>query len=63
MALFEGLPTLVGGFNVELNITSNEVYQYHWKENQWLLREDLALKHPRTEGVLIEVSKGIFGIC
>ena len=63
MALFEGLPTFVGGFNVETNTTSNQVYQYHWKEDKWQLRGDLTLKFPRTDGVLFEVPKDIFGIC
>ena len=63
MALFEGLPTFVGGFDVEKEETSDEVFQYHWKEDKWLLREDLTLKNPRASGVLIEVPRDIFGIC
>ena len=63
MALFEGLPTFAGGFNAETNITSIEVYQYHWKTDEWKLREDLALPNPRTEGVMFEVPRYMFGIC
>ena len=63
MTLFEGLPTFAGGYNVETNTTSSEVYQYHWKTDEWKLREDLTLMHPRTEGVMIEVPRDIFGIC
>ena len=63
MAVFEGLPTFVGGFDVERNLTSDEVYQYHWKEDKWLLREDLTLTAPRTEGLLIEIPRDILGLC
>ena len=63
MALFEGLPTLVGGHNVEENRTSDKVYQYHWKEEKWELRKDILLEGPRTDGVMFEVPRDIFGIC
>ena len=63
MALFEGLPTLVGGHDVEKGLTSKEVYQYHWKENKWEIREDLVLESPRSDGVMFEVPRDIFGIC
>ena len=61
--LFEGLPTFVGGYNSELGNSSKEVYQYHWSEDKWVKREDLALKVPRDQAAMFQVPKDLFGIC
>lgn len=63
MALFEGLPTFAGGFNVKTDEDSLEVYQYHWSEDKWVHREDLRLKGPRSRGTMFEVPRDLFGIC
>ena len=63
MALFEGLPTFAGGYDVEANKGNLEVYQYHWDRNEWEHREDLRLKHERSRGAMFEVPRDLYGIC
>ena len=63
MVMFEGLPTIVDGFNEDTKKASGVLYQYHWDQNVWIPHPNISLQIPRLDATVFEVPKYLFGLC
>jgi hypothetical protein len=61
---FEGLPTLIGGVNSDLEIYNEKLYQYHWNEDKWGELKNVKIPTElRFFSATFEVPRDIFGLC
>lgn len=63
LALLDGIPTLIGGYNEDLKLTNDVFYQYHWNADEWIPHPYLKMNIPRYHAAVFPVPKYIFGIC
>jgi hypothetical protein len=63
LTLFRGLPTFIGGFDETRNKTSNELFQYHWSTDEWILMPDVTLEVSRYAAAVFQVPIDLYGIC
>ncbi len=61
MTLFDGLPTIVGGYN---NVARNKVlYQYHPQDNEWRPHPTTQLRLARSSPAVMQVPRQTFYDC
>ena len=67
MATFDGVPTFVGGHGTTIEDAISNVYQYDYKEDQWVDKSDKFDKFlelvPRVTHGMIQIPIDLFGIC
>ena len=61
--MFEGLPTIVDGYDQDNDKSSGVLYQYHWNQDEWIINPRMSLKVPRYDATVFEVPKYLFGLC
>ena len=64
MATFDGVPTFVGGHGTTIEDAISNVYQYDYKEDQWVGKSDEFIGGaPRFTHGMIQIPIDLFGIC
>ena len=63
MVMFEGLPTIVDGFNEDTKKSSGDLYQYLWNQDAWIRHPNISLRVPRYDATVFQVPKYLFGLC
>ena len=58
MELFDGLPTIIGGYdNTQL---SGELYQYHPDKDRWIPHPTAKMRIPRSSAAVFQVPRAMF---
>ncbi len=61
MALLDGLPTIIGGYD---NSNQNGVlYQYHVDKDKWIPHPTVQMRIPRSSAAVFQVPKTLFKYC
>jgi len=63
LGILSGLPTFVGGYNEDDQVTSKSLYQYHWDQDEWVLYPSRELNFPRYNFAMFEVPQNLLGNC
>ena len=63
MELLDGLPTIVGGWNDDIDTENNILYQYHSDLDQWKAHPDAKMRIARSSPAVFQVPRQLFPNC
>ena len=59
MELLGGRPTIIGGYNKELDEQNDILYQYFVESNEWKAH-DIKMRMPRSSAAVFQVPRNFF---
>lgn len=63
MEIFDGLPTLIGGFNSDSQTQNRDLFQYDLESNQWRRHPTARLRIGRSSLGVFQVPRTLIDDC